>query len=150
MPRQPQARSAPVVEKSAAHRIIVLREITLAEHDLEQVRSQTWRAKHFGTGIQIGAPYAAKVFAEFRRIERPDLVPVAVEALGPGIQRQRIVTAQVLDVDDLEPTLLHDNDGFRQARDPAAGKHVLADVELGVAHADMADEVQHAEAAGLE
>ena len=37
-----------------------------------------------------------------------------------------------------------------QARDPAAGEYVLADVELGVAHADVADEVQHAQPAGLE
>ena len=32
-----------------------------------------------------------------------DAVPVAIEALGPGVERVRVVAAQVLDVDDLQP-----------------------------------------------
>ncbi len=84
------------------------------------------------------------------RVERVDLVPVALEALGPGVQGQGVVPAQILDVDDLQPAVLHGGDGLRQARDPAAREDVLADVELGVAHANVADEVQHAQPAGLE
>ena len=74
-----------------------------------------------------------------------------VEALGPGVERERVVAAQVLDVEHLEAAALH------RRRSPRArlgiqppGKHVLADEELGVAHADVADEVDHAQAAGLE
>ena len=74
----------------------------------------------------------------------------AVEALGPGVERQRVVAAQVLDVDHLEPVALHRLDRLREARDPAAGEDVLADAELGVAHADVADEVDDAERAGLQ
>ena len=108
------------------------------------------RAEHLGAGDEIGAPHAAEALVEALRISAWILLPVAIEALGPGIQREGVVAAQVLDVDDLEPAVLHRGDGLRQARDPAAGKDVLADVELGVAHADVTDEMQHAEPAGLE
>ena len=75
-------------------------------------------------------------------------VPVALEALGPGVERQRVVAAQVLDVDHLQPAVAPSRRCVcGEARDPAAGKDVLADEELGVAHADVADEVQHAQAA---
>ena len=75
------------------------------------------------------------------RVERVDRLPVGVEALGPGVERQRVVPAQVLDVDHLEAAALHRLDGLGEARYPAAGENVLADVELGVEHPDVADEV---------
>ena len=48
------------------------------------------------------------------------------------------------------PASFHRHDHVGEARDPAAGEDVLADEELGVAPSDVADEVQHAEAARLQ
>ncbi len=58
--------------------------------------------------------------------------------------------AEILDVDDFEAGVLHRGDHVREARNPAAGKHVPANVELGVAPADVADEMQHSKPARLE
>ena len=60
------------------------------------------------------------------------------------------MAAQVLDVEHLEPGALHLDQRVGEARDPSAGEDVLADEELGVVAADVADEVQHAEPARLE
>ena len=73
-----------------------------------------------------------------------------VEALRPGVQGQGVVAAQVLDVDHFQAEALHLDHRVGQAGNPAAGKHVLADEQLGVAAADMADEMQQAQPAGLE
>src|SRR5439155_15635867 len=98
----------------------------------------------------IHAPDAAEALVELLRIERADLLPVAVEALRPRVERHRVMAAQVLDVDDLQAGLLHLYDHVGEARDPAAGEDVLADEVVGLVVADMADEVDQAEAAGLE
>src|SRR5688500_5693716 len=90
------------------------------------------------------------MFGELRGIERLDLRPVAVETLRPGIEGQRVVPPQVLDIEHFEAGLLHRGQGLRQAWDPSAGKDVLADVELGVVHPEVPNEVQHADAPGLE
>src|SRR5213594_129016 len=123
------------VEESPAHRIAGLRDVALGEHDLEQVRVALGRAEEL---------------VEALRIELANALPVAVEALRPGVERERVVAAQVLDVQHFEAGALHLDDGIGKARDPAAGKHVAADEELGLEMPDVADEMQHAETAGLE
>src|SRR5262249_47658225 len=115
-----------------------------AEHDLKEMGARVRGTEHFRTRYQIRAPHPAKTLVEPARIESLDLFPVAVEALGPRVQRVRIMAAQILDVDNLQTAVLHCVEGFGEARDPAAREHVLADVELGVARADVADEMQHA------
>src|SRR3989441_5766051 len=138
------------VEESPAHRIAGLRDVALGEHDLEQVRVPLGRAEHLGAAVQVDAPDATEALVEALRIELADALPVAVEALAPRVERERVVAAQVLDVQHFEAGALHLDDGIGKARDPAAGKHVAADEELGLEASDVADEMQHAEAAGLE
>jgi hypothetical protein len=60
------------------------------------------------------------------------------------------VAPQVFHVEHLETARLHRRNRLRQTGDPPARKNVLADVELGVARADVTDQMQHAEPAGLE
>src|SRR3989442_419534 len=138
------------VEESPAHRIAGLRDVALGEHDLEQVRVALGRAEHLGAAVEIDPPDAAEALVEALRIELADPLPVAVEALAPRVERERVVAAQVLDVQHFEAGALHLDDGIGKARDPAAWKHVAADEELGLEMPDVADEMQHAEAAGLE
>src|SRR5207245_3775346 len=76
-------------------------------------------------------------------------LPVAVEALRPGVERERVMAPEVLHVEHFEAGALHLDDAIGKARDPAAWKHVAADEELGLEVPDVADEMQHAEAAGL-
>src|SRR5258706_4476494 len=138
------------VEEAPAQRIARHRHIALREYDLEEMRARARRAEHLGAAVQVHAPDAAEALVELARIEGVDLLPVAVEALGPRVERQRVMAAQVLDVDDLEAGFLHFHGDVGEARDPAAGEDVLADEVLGVEVADMADEMDHAETAGLE
>jgi len=93
-------------------RVVVLADVALAEDDLEQVRLAVRRAEHLGAGHEIGAPHAPEALVEALWIQRVDLVPVAIEAAAPLVQRQRVVAAQVLDVDDFEPGVLHRRDGL--------------------------------------
>src|SRR5712692_1945554 len=137
------------VEEGAAHRI-VLADVALAHHDLEEVCLAVGRAEHLRAGPEIAAPDAPELFVEPFRVELVHLVPVAIEAQRPVVERQRVVAAQVLDVHHLQPAALAPVDRFGEARDPAAGEDVLAYPELGVAHADVADEVDHPEPARLE
>src|SRR6266581_1744226 len=137
------------VEEGAAHRI-VLADVAFAHHDLEEVRLALGRAEHLGAGPEIGAPDAAEFLVELAGVEPVDAFPIAVEALRPVIQRQRVVAAQVLDVHDLQAAALAPVDRLGEARDPAAGEDVLAYPELGVPHADVADEMDHTQAAGLQ
>src|SRR5688572_11849000 len=139
-----------LVEESPAHRIVRPRDVAPGEDDLEEVRVAHRRAEHLGAAVDVDPPDAAEALVELLRVEGVDLLPVAVEALAPGVQREGVVAAQVLDVDHLEPRALHGGDGVREAGDPAAGKDVPADEELGLEMPDVADEVQHAQAAGLE
>src|SRR5438067_1304989 len=139
-----------LVEEAPAHGIARLRDVTLGEHDLEEMRASPRGAEHLGAAVEVDAPDAPEALVEFLRIERPDLVPVAVEALGPDVQRERVVPAQVLDVEDLEAGLLHLDGDVGQARNPAARKDVFADEVIGLEIADVADEVDETQAAGLE
>src|SRR4029079_2974555 len=107
-------------------------------------------AEHLGAAVEVDAPDAPEALVEALGVEGADLLPVAVEALAPCIERERVMAAQVLDVEHLEPRLLHLDDHVREARDPAAGEDVLADEVVGVEVADVADEVDQAEAARLE
>src|SRR3989475_2336598 len=138
------------VEESPAHRIAGLRDVTLGEHDLEQVRVPLGRAEHLGAAVQVDAPDAAEALVEALRIELADALPVPVEALAPRVERESVVAAQVLDVQHFEAGALHLDDGIGKARDPAAREDVLADEKLGLEVPDVADEMQHAETAGLE
>src|SRR6266850_5664819 len=138
------------VEEAPAHGVVLHRDVALREHDLEKMREPPGRAEHLSAAVEVHAPDAAEAFVESLGIERADLLPVAVEALRPDIQRQRVVPAQVLDVEDLEPGLLHLDDHVGEARDPATGKDVLADEVVGLVVADVADEVDQAEPARLE
>ena len=54
---------------------------------------------------------------------------------------------QVLDIKNLEAAVFHGDDRVGQARNPATGKNVLADEELRLETPEVADEVEHAEAA---
>src|SRR6266566_5745750 len=109
------------VEESPAHRIAGLRDVALGEHDLEQVRVALGRAEHLGAAVQVDAPDPAEALVEALRIELADALPVSVEALAPRVERERVVAAQVLDVQHFEAGALHLDDGIGKARDPAAG-----------------------------
>src|SRR5262245_39972207 len=137
------------VQERAAHRIVVS-DVALAHHDLEEVRLALGGAEHLRAGPQVRPPDAPEFLVELPGVEPVDLFPVAVEALRPVVEGERVVAAEILDVDDLEPAALAPVDRLGEARNPASGEDVLADPELGVAHADVADEVEHAQAAGLE
>src|SRR3989442_7836088 len=117
---------------------------------MEQVQAALRQAELLGAAVEIDPPDAAEALVEALRIERADPLPIAVEALRPGVERERVVAAQVLDVQHFEAGALHLDDGIGKARDPAAWKHVTADEELGLEMPDVADEMQHAETARLE
>src|SRR5262245_28916502 len=138
------------VEELAAHRVARLGHVALGEHDLEQMRAAVGHAEHLGAAVQVHAPDAPEALVEALRIERADPLPVAVEALGPDAERERVVAPQVLDVEDLQAGLFHLHDHVGEARDPAAGEHVLADEEVGVVVPDVADEMDQPEPALLE
>src|SRR5436190_5098213 len=137
------------VEEGAAHRIVVA-DVAFAHHDLEEVRLAVGRAEHLRARPQVSAPDAPELLVELPGIELVHPFPVAVEAQRPVVERQRVVAAQVFDVHDLQPAALAPVDRLGEAGDPAAGKDVLAYPELGVAHPDMTDEVDHPEPARLE
>src|SRR5262245_17799567 len=139
-----------VVEELAAHRVAGHAHVALREHDLEEVRAADARAEHLGAAVQVGPPDAPEALVEARRVEGADLFPARVEALAPGVEGERIVPAQVLDVDHLQPRLLHLDDRVGEARDPAAREDVLADEIVGLVAADVTDEVDQPEAARLE
>src|SRR5581483_4093211 len=111
-----------VVQELPAHRVARRRDVALAHHDLEQMRTPVRRAEHLGAGPQVGAPDAAEALVELLRVERPDLLPVPVEALGPDVERERVIASQVLDVDDLEARLLAAIDRLGEARIQPPGK----------------------------
>src|SRR5438309_5102253 len=135
------------VEEAPAHGVVLHRDVALREHDLEKMREPPGRAEHLGAAVEIHAPDAAEALVELVGIKRADILPVAVEALGPHVERERVMPAQVLDVENLEPGLLHLDHHVGEARDPAAGEDVLADEVVGLVVADVADEVDQAEAA---
>src|SRR5437773_4879571 len=137
------------VEEGAAHRI-VLADVALAHHDLEEVRLAVGGAEHLGARPQVGAPDAPEPLVELPGIELAHLLPVTVEAPRPVVERERVVAPEVLDVHDLQPAALAPVYRLGETGDPAAGEDVLADPELRVAHAHMAEEVEHAQTAGLQ
>src|SRR5581483_2176774 len=138
------------VEVAARERVARHRDVALREHHLEEMRAAARRAEHLGAAVEVHAPDAPEALVEALRVEPADLVPVAVEALGPHIQGERVVAPQVLDVQHFQPGPLHLDDHIGEARDPAAGKYVLADEVISLEMPDMADEMDEAEAAGLE
>src|SRR5919204_3878866 len=138
------------VEMLARQRVARHRDVALGEHDLEEMRAPGGGAEHLGAAVEVNAPDAAEALVEALRIERADLLPVAVEALGPHVQGERVVAPQVLDVQHFQSRALHLDDDVGEARDPAAGKDVLTDEVVGLEVADVTDEVDEAEPAGLE
>src|SRR5438445_12833301 len=137
------------VEEGAAHRI-VLADVAFAHHDLKEVRLAVGGAEHLGARPEVGPPDSAEPLVEFPGIELVHALPITVEAPRPVVERQRVVAPQVLDVHDFQPAALAPVERLGKARDPAAGKDVPAYPELGVADADMTDEVDHAEPARFE
>src|SRR6266508_3089441 len=137
------------VEEGAAHRIVVA-DVALAHHDLEDVRLAVGGAEHLSARPQVSPPDSADSLVEPPGIELVHPLPIAVEATRPVVERERVVAAQVFDVHHFEPAALAPVDRLGEAGNPAAGEDVLADPELGVAHADVADEVDHPEPARLE
>src|SRR5690349_7230804 len=139
-----------LVEEVARHGVARPADVALGEDDLEEVRASRGRAGHLGAAVEVDAPDAPEALVEAARVERADGVPMLVEALGPDIERERVMAAQVLDVEHLEAGLLHLDDDIGEARDPAAREDVLADEVVGLEVADVADEMDQPEAAGLE
>src|SRR3954469_8420669 len=121
-----------LVEEAPRHGVAGHAHVALGEHDLEEVRAPRGRAEHLGTAVEVHAPDAAEALVEALGVDGADTVPVAVEALGPGVEGQRVVAPQVLHVHYLEPRVLHLHDHVGEARDPAAGEHVLADEVVGL------------------
>src|SRR5687767_13452830 len=83
-----------LVEEIPRHGVARGRDIALGEHDLEQMGAAGGGAEHLGASVQVYAPDAAEALVE-ALVERADALPVAVEALGPVIERKRVVPAQV-------------------------------------------------------
>src|SRR5690349_5873925 len=137
------------VQEGAAHRVVVP-DVPLAHHDLEEMGLALRRAEHLRAGPEVGAPDAPEPLVELAGIELADPFPVPVEAARPVVQRKRVVAAQVLDVHHLESAALAPVDRLGKARDPAPREDVFAYPELGVAHADVADEMDHPKAARLQ
>src|SRR4051812_48497053 len=126
-----------VVEELPAHRIAGHAHVALGEHHLEEVGAADARAEHLGAAVQVDAPDAPEALVEAPRIEGADLLPAGVEALAPRVERERVVAAQVLDVEHLQPRLLHLDHHVGEARDPAAGENELADEVVGLELADV-------------
>src|SRR5437899_8980302 len=137
------------VEEGAAHRI-VLADVALAHHDLKEVRLAVGRAEHLGARPEVSPPDSVEPLVELPGIELVHPLPITVEAPRPVVEREGVVAPQVLDGHHFEPAALAPDDRLGEAGDPASGKDVLANPELGVAHADVADEVDHPEPARLE
>src|SRR5712692_1836952 len=137
------------VEEGAAYRIVVA-DVAFAHYDLEEVRLAVGRAEHLSARPEVSPPDSAESLVELPGIELVHPLPIAVEALRPVVERQRVIAPQVLDVHDLQSAALAPVDRLGEAGNPAAGEDVLAYPELGVAHADVADEVDHPEPARLE
>src|SRR2546422_3650199 len=135
------------VEESPAHRIAGLRDVALGEHDLEQVRVPLGRAEHFGAAVEIDPPDAAEALVEALRIELANALPVAVEALRPGVERERVVAAQGLDVQHFQAGALPLDDGIGEARGPAAPGERLAEEKIGLEGARGAAGKPHAQTA---
>src|SRR3989449_4494699 len=137
-----------VIKERSAHRM-VRADVALAHQDLEQMRAAGPRAEHLRARPQVRTPDAAEPLVEAHRIERLDLLPARIEALRPCIERERVVAAQGFDVQHLRAHALPRLDRLGEAGDPAAGKDVVADEELGLVAPEVADEVNDAQRAGL-
>src|SRR5438067_5132125 len=106
------------VEVLARHRVARCRDVALGKDDLEKVRAPGGGAEHLGAAVEIHAPDAPEPLVEFLRIEPPDRLPVAVEALGPDVERERVMAAQVFHVQHFEARLFHLDHHVGEARDP--------------------------------
>src|SRR5215510_4689556 len=82
-----------LVEEIPGHGVARARDVALGEHDLEKVGAAPRRAEHLGAAVEVHAPDAPEALVEALRVERADALPVAVEALGPHVQRERVVAA---------------------------------------------------------
>src|SRR6185503_13952111 len=80
-----------VVEELTTHRIAGHGHVPLREHDLEEVRPPDARAEHLGAAVEIRPPDPPEPLVEALRVEGADLLPVRVEALAPGVERERVV-----------------------------------------------------------
>src|SRR2546427_12143575 len=120
-----------VIKERAARRR-VRADVALAQQDLEQMRAAGPRAEHLRARPQVRTPDAAEPLVEAHRIERLDLLPARIEALRPRIERERVVAAQVLDVDHLPAPALPRFHRLRAAGNPAPGGDIFSGEELGL------------------
>src|SRR2546421_1453372 len=58
------ARLFGLVEEAPAHGIARFRDVTLGEHDLEEMRDAVRRAEHLGAAVEIDAPDAPEALVE--------------------------------------------------------------------------------------
>ena len=108
------------------------------------------RAEHLRADREVRAPDAAEALVEALGVERLDALPVAVEALGPRVERQRVMAAQVLDVEHLEPVCSIATIASARLGIQPPGKMYLRMKNSVSQRSDVADEMDHAEAARLE
>ena len=134
-----------LVQEVAAHR--VARAVTLP------LENTTWKRcarRASGTSRRSRRDTRARCAGSARRSasgRARGSCPSSGRSARPHVQRERVVAAQVLDVEHFQARLLHLDDHVGEARDPAAGEHVLADEEIGVEAPDVADEVDEPDAA---
>src|SRR4051812_1624437 len=92
-------RSMAPIQEIARHRVARPGRVALGEDHLEEVRMSGGRAEHLRAAVEVHPPDAAEALVEAPGIERADALPVAVEALGPVVERDGVVPAKVLDVE---------------------------------------------------
>ena len=107
-------------------------------------------SKDLCTRPQVHTPLPTEGLIEAVRIQSVNGIPALVETLCPAVERQRVMSPQVLYIEHLEAAALHPVERLGQARDPPAGEDVLTDEELGVSRANVADEMNHTDPSGLE
>ena len=86
----------------AGHRVRIAAHVAFAEDDLEEIGLPAGGPEHLRAADEIGAPDAQKAFVETFRVHRLDGWPVGLEFFCPGVQRQRVVAAQVFNVQDFQ------------------------------------------------
>src|SRR5436190_21272481 len=127
------------VEEGAAHRI-VLADVALADHDLEEVRFAVGGAEHLGARPEVSPPDSVEPLVVLTGIELVHPLPITVEAPRPVVERERVVAPQVLDVHHFQPEALAPDDRLGEPGDLAPREELLALPELGLVDADLAEE----------
>src|SRR6266513_3582204 len=93
------------VEEGAAHRI-VLADVALAHHDLEEVRLAVGGAEHLGARPEVSPPDSVEPLVELPGIELVHPLPITVEAPRPVVERSEEHTSELQSRFDLVCRLL--------------------------------------------